>query len=175
MLEQDGTKWYRPTEYADMYGKSPQCVNGLINRGSIASRTIRGKTYVSGSPPFGWEKVYPQEALSNKLDRMHPFDFQDRYWEGGEEPPPKDEPFRGAWKLAKKYDLSWRYVAWAGAKLKNNPFKTALYFQIIAAKDKAFSAAEIQCRPQNPHENVFEYYFNGELFEILNNMEPREK
>ena len=173
MLVQNGEKWYRPAEYADMYGKSPQCVNGLIARGTIAKKTIKGKTYVSGFPPAGWERLSKQEALANRLHRMHPFDFQDELWEGKEPPPPNQEPFLGAWKLANDHDLSWRYVAWVGARLDNDPFKVALFFQIIDAKDKAFAAALIPEKEENPIEDLFEYYFNMGLFKILERIKTR--
>ena len=170
MIEQDGKKWYRPTEYADMYGKSRQSVNGLIERGTLQTRTIHGKTHVSGMPPYGWKRVPPQEALFNKLFHMHPFDF---LWdEETEEPHPKDEPFPGAWKLAK--DVPWRYVVWAGAKLKNDPEKAAMFFRIMDAEESAYSEALIQRKEQNPYQMVFEYYFIERLFKILNGMEPRK-
>lgn len=169
MTIQDGIKWYKPTEYADMYGKSRQSVNGLITRGHLQTRTIHGKTHVSGTPPYGWKPVSRQETMARKLQHMHPYDFQDEYWDEQEPPPPKQEPFRGAWKLARIYDLSWRVVEWTGKKLKNDPDKVALFFRIMDDKDKAFWDAQDHNKVQmNPPEILFDYMFQNRLIRTLN-------
>lgn len=169
----DGRAWYRPTEYANMYGKTRQDVNGLMIRGSIATRTIRGKTHVSGTPPWTWKRIDPAEIAVSKVMDKPPYCYMDM----DEEPHPEKSPFPGAWTIARRFDISWREVVFEGEKLNNDPAKVNAFFLILDAWNESTLDAEEHAtkygqrkfKATEPPEILIDYHFRERLRNLLNN------
>lgn len=178
----DGITWYKPTEFANLYGKTRQDVNGLIIRGTISKMTIKGKTHVSGTPPWSWHKVTEGDTPPINWRTLYdkpPYSYMEAYaeYEPGEEPLPKDEPFPGAWMFARKFDRSWREITWIGKQVKNDPRKVFWYLSILTAFDDATDEAEqpgmvTPSKPCNPPEILIDYHFRKHIAELLNKYPP---
>lgn len=172
------TTWYKQTEYADMYGRSRQAVNQLIKEGRLKTRTVNGRTLVSGLPPVSWQKS-AQEIGEIKIGRLYdmpPFCFQCSYQDAEqEEPHPEKEPFPDAWEIAKKFDRSWKEVEFVGKELKNDPANVELFFQILNDwSEGEFEAWEEAGKPKRAPGIGIEHFFRKRLTETLNRMPTRK-
>lgn len=177
MTNLNGRTWYRPTEYANMYGKSRQAVNKLIDHGSVETKLIRGKTHVSGEPPLSWQKS-AEEIGRIKIEKLYeapPFCFQEDHLNETEEPHPEKEPFPGAWEIAKKFDRSWKEVEFVGNELKNDPANVELFFQILEDWSEGETDAwEEAGKPKIAPSIGIEHFFRKRLTKTLNRMQGRK-
>ena len=59
-----GENWYTQTEFARLYGTSVQSVHNAVLRGTIKSRKVKGRIFVSGEPLPTWkERVEKHEDV----------------------------------------------------------------------------------------------------------------
>ena len=71
----DGEVCYSESTYARMYGKTRMDVFKAVKNGTLRSVRHRGKTWVTGSPLPGWEKVMDVEPPKRGKQKTEPPDI----------------------------------------------------------------------------------------------------